>query len=169
MPVRSRAPGNHENARSALECGGLTPPWLHADRGFPGMNWIEAEGDFALRAELKAASSRRTPRRLRHTDCLSRARFLVSFGSSQWQANEVLHSLFSPGASTSRPVGHLGPWSQAGHFTRLRAGEVHLPPSRNAKLLHAVDQAGTRHPQPRRRAVRTADHPFSLIERPKDV
>jgi len=27
MPVRWRAPRNRENARSALDCGGLTPPW----------------------------------------------------------------------------------------------------------------------------------------------
>ena len=48
MPVGRRAHRNHENARSALECGGLTPPWNRAE------------------VVAKAASSRRTPRCLRH-------------------------------------------------------------------------------------------------------
>jgi hypothetical protein len=39
----------HENARSALECGGSTPPWNR------------------VRHKLKAAPSRRTPRCLRRT------------------------------------------------------------------------------------------------------
>jgi hypothetical protein len=52
----------HENARSALECGGSTPPWNRVTH------------------KLKAAPSRRTPRRLRRT--LSIGYFHGSEGSA---------------------------------------------------------------------------------------
>jgi len=41
MPVCWRAPRNHENARSALECGGLTPPW---DRHGPLSTYTQRKG-----------------------------------------------------------------------------------------------------------------------------
>jgi hypothetical protein len=57
-----------ENARSALECGGLTPPCsveIHA--GQQANQGVSASHDPGTDLEKKAASSRRTPRCLRHS------------------------------------------------------------------------------------------------------
>ena len=58
----------HENARSALECGGLTPPCsfeIHTDqRAKQGRSASQEPG---MNLGRKAASSRRTPRCLRHS------------------------------------------------------------------------------------------------------
>ncbi len=70
--------GRHEDARSALECGGLTPPSLYAHRSASRevpQRVEESAGaadKLASRGDPKAASSRRTPRCLRHSVFQSR-------------------------------------------------------------------------------------------------
>jgi hypothetical protein len=63
MPVGRRAPRNHKNARSALECGGLRPPCsfeIHTDQ--QAKQGRSASQEPSMNLGRKAASSRRTPR-----------------------------------------------------------------------------------------------------------
>ena len=66
VPHAASGAGNRENARSALECGGLTPPCsfeIHTDpRAKQGRSASQEPG---INLGKKAASSRRTPRCLR--------------------------------------------------------------------------------------------------------